>query len=189
MHSQEEPIQLPELINGCIRHHQRYQTVLYNRYHQMLWDLAYKRTSNPHDAEDVLQDAFIAIFENLHQYKGTGSFEGWLRRIVINKANSYYIQKKKHKTESISALPVQDIVDYSSNLWNNDFMLKNLLYQFIAELTPQRRFIFEKYVIEGYSHDEIANQLGCTASNTRSQLYRAKQDLKEKLKHMKLLRT
>ncbi len=169
-----------ELIVGCNNGNERYKTQLYYRYSPSLFGVALRYTRNEADAQDVLQDAFIKIFDSLEQYKGTGTLKAWLTRIVINKALQYYKKQKRQ----------QDVVDsYEDNLYQiedesinySDKLSQQVLLNFIQSLPDGYRMVFNLCEIEGYSYDEVAAMLQCSNSNCRSQLFKAKRILKQKV--------
>ncbi len=134
-------------------------------------------TSNRSDAEDILQDAFIIAFRNLHQLKDEVQFGGWLKRIVVNecirfsKKNIYWNEWEEEKT--------QQIADEATEWWKTvDF---NIIHQEIKGLPDGCRQVFNLYVLEDYSHKAIAESLGISESTSKSQYHRARQLLKERI--------
>ena len=129
------------------------------------------------EAEDILQDAFIKIFSNLGKYEGKGSFEGWMRRIVVNTALKNY-HKSSYQKEKIG------LEDYQEGALNPE-VLSSLheeeIMNVIAKLPDGYRIVFNLYVIEGFSHKEIAAQLKIQESTSRSQLVKARKMLQSKI--------
>jgi len=129
------------------------------------------------EAEDVLQDAFIKIFRNLEKFEGKGSFEGWMRRIVVNTALKNY-NKSSFKKERIG------LEDYQEASMDPDVissLYKEELLKVIEELPNGYRVVFNLYVIEGFSHREIAQELKIQESTSRSQLVKARKMLQSKI--------
>jgi RNA polymerase sigma factor (sigma-70 family) len=129
------------------------------------------------EAEDVLQDAFIKIFRNLEKFEGKGSFEGWMRRIVVNTALKNY-NKSSFKKERIG------LEDYQEASMDPDVissLYKEELLKVIEELPNGYRVVFNLYVIEGFSHREIAQELKIQESTYRSQLVKARKMLQSKI--------
>ena len=128
-------------------------------------------------AQDVMQDAFVKVFKNLNSFKFNGSFEGWVRRIMVNTALERY--RKKHFLYAVS-----DVEDYKDNLVYDDFLdefsAQDIL-KLVQELSPQYQVVFNLYAIEGYSHKEIAEKLGIAEGTSKSNLSRARKILQEKL--------
>jgi RNA polymerase sigma factor (sigma-70 family) len=130
-----------------------------------------------HEAEDMLQDAFISIFSHINQFKSTGSFEGWVKRITVNAAIKI-LQKRKIKVVGITN-DQHELISPDFNVLS-DLSAEDLL-KIISQLPDGYRVIFNLYAIEGYSHDEIAAMLKIKAATSRSQLSKARAILKEKI--------
>lgn len=129
------------------------------------------------EAEDAFHEAFMKVFSHMDQYAG-GSLEGWMRRIFVNTCINYYHKaKNKHLLEDVQEKEylAADMPDVLSQMSADD------IYKLIAQLPTGARVVFNMFVIEGYSHKEIAEQLGLSEGTTKSQLNRAKELLKEKL--------
>ncbi|PSR11761.1 MAG: RNA polymerase subunit sigma-24 [Bacteroidetes bacterium] len=162
-----------EIIRGCQRGKAKYQKELVLRYSPQLMTVARRYCRDDHAARDVLQEAFIKVFRAIDRYEPTGAFPAWLRRIVIN-----------------AALQTKDKASYQREQTNLDavahpLVAPNVLSQMGAEelialiqqLPDGFRDVFNLYVLEGYSHDEIADMLGIAPGTSRSQLVRARQKL------------
>jgi RNA polymerase sigma-70 factor (ECF subfamily) len=138
--------------------------------------LCLRYMDNREDAEDVLQEGFITLFNKLDSYQGTGSFEGWARKIFVNTALMHL-----RKTD---ALGMSDEIEQAYSLFTEEATpvqkigYKELI-RLIESLPPDARTVFNMYVIEGYSHKEIAEELGCTEATSRSKLQRARLRLQE----------
>lgn len=167
---------IDELIKGCIRQKRQAQEELYQLYKKTLFVLCLKYCPNDAEAEDNLHDAFIEIFTNIKNYKGNGSFEGWIKRITINKAIDRYKQ-------SYFLVPIKDDFQQDTTIddYEMDFSLDYLL-TLIQELPHQYRLVFSLYELDDYSHQEIATMLSISESTSKSNLHRAKLILKEKIK-------
>ena len=131
---------------------------------------------NREDAEDILQEGFVTLFTKLDSYQGTGSFEGWARRIFVNTALMHL-----RRTD---ALGLSDDISEARTLYSEEAtpvqkMGYKELMRLIEALPPDARTVFNMYVIEGYSHKEIAEALGCTEATSRSKLQRARLRLQE----------
>lgn len=166
---------LESLIKDCIRQKSKAQEELYNRYKDILFVLSLKYCSNEAEAEDNLHNAFIEIFTNIKKYNGSGSFEGWIKRITINKAIDNY-------KKSYQMVPIKD--DFQDTLIEEkeiDFSLDTIL-SLIQELPTQYRLVFSLYELDDYSHKEIAQMLEISENTSKSNLHRAKTILKEKIK-------
>lgn len=165
-----------ELIKGCIKQNRKAQEALYNLYKNALYVLCLKYCANQAEAEDNLHNAFITIFTNIKNYKGNGSFEGWIKRITINKAIDSY-KKKYHLTPLIEDLAQETDIDENEM----DLSVDDIL-ALIQELPNQYRMVFCLYELDDYSHHEIATMLSITEGTSKSNLHRAKIILKEKIK-------
>ncbi len=129
------------------------------------------------EAEDMLQDGFVRIFAYLHQFKFEGSFEGWMRRIVVNAALKK-LQKKKVVFDEITENK-QEAVSINASAYSN--LGEEVILKLINELPEGYKIVFNLNVIEGYSHEEIAEMLGVQASTSRSQLVKARKMLQQKI--------
>ena len=129
------------------------------------------------EAEDVLVTAFTKVFERIEQYKGEGSFEGWLRRVIVNESLTYLRRNKNMYLETdIEAVDKEpDLAKLESNLEVDDLM------KLIGLLPTGYRMVFNLYAIDGYSHKEIAEQLGISENTSKSQLSRARVVLQKNL--------
>lgn len=166
---------LEQLIIKCGKQDIQAQGMLYKLYANKLFTLCLKYSKNYVEAEDNLQDAFMTIFKKIKQYKNNGSFEGWMKRIVINTALQRYRKESVLdviKDDNIKEEPVEvDTVDVSI-----DYLL-----QLIQKLPDKYRLVFNLYVLDGYSHKEIATLLNISVGTSKSNLSRARLILKEKI--------
>lgn len=172
---------LDQLIKGCIKQNRKSQEELYLLYNKILFALSLKYCHNNSEAEDNLHDAFIEIFTNIKKFKGKGSFEGWIKRITINKAIDRY--KKSCLLTTINNDFLQDTTVNEDEI---DFSLDYIL-SLIQELPHQYRLVFNLYELDDYSHQEIATMLSITENTSKSNLHRAKQILKNKIESKKAL--
>lgn len=166
---------LESLIKDCVRQKSKAQEELYNRYKDILFVLCLKYCSNEAEAEDNLHNAFIEIFTNIKKYNGSGSFEGWIKRITINKAIDSY-------KKSFQMVPIKDeFQDTMIEEKEIDFSL-DVILSLIQKLPTQYRLVFSLYELDDYSHKEIAQMLEISENTSKSNLHRAKTILKEKIK-------
>ena len=147
----------------------------------MLFGICLKYSPNRTEAEDNLQDSFLTIFDRIGQYQGKGSFEGWMKRIVINAAIDRY--KKDLYTVSVDEQRIAE-ADTEIDQQAMQLPLKTIL-GLVQELPSRYRLIFNLYELDGYSHKEIADQLGISSGTSKSNLHRAKLILKEKVLALK----
>jgi RNA polymerase sigma-70 factor (ECF subfamily) len=167
-----------EIICGCIKGDKKAQKALYDKYSAKMLGVCLRYFKNIDEAEDALQEGFIRVFNNIDKFRNEGSFDGWLRRIIVNTALNYYRSNLKHYY-SIDYDEIEEVVEdakLSFDSLNVEFLL-NL----IQSLPEGYRLIFNLYEIEGYSHKEIGIMLGISINTSKSQLMKAKKYLQHKL--------
>ncbi|MEO0405207.1 MAG: RNA polymerase sigma factor [Bacteroidota bacterium] len=168
-----------ELIEGCKQKSRRHQDALFEKYSRMLYGVCLRYTKNGFDAEDVLQEGLVKIYKNIHMYSINNSFEGWIRRIMINTAITHYRKNLKHAYHAdIDDKPEAKVEDAPFGV--SEFTQEELL-NVINALPDGYRMVFNMYVIEGYKHKEIAEILGIDINTSKSQLSRAKKYLQKEL--------
>ena len=136
---------------------------------------------NSADAEDILQDAFIKVFEKINQFKSEGSFEGWIRKIGVNTALKKYTLSRYSKELLGQDLSEKESIYFAEPVAYNHLSEKEIL-GLINELPDGYRLVFNLFVIEGYKHEEIAEMLGIQAGTSRSQLAKARIQLQKQIK-------
>lgn len=166
---------LDELITKCIKKDAKAQEHLYRRYANTLFSVSLKYARNYTEAEDILQDGFITIFDKIGQFKNKGSFEGWLKRIVINTALQRYRKQRVFNIVNEEQLEQEDVL-----VDEEDVSLQFLL-KIVQELPDRYRLVFNLYALDGYSHKEIANMLEISEGTSKSNLARARMILKQKV--------
>ena len=165
------------LVEGCKKGDRRAQECLYEKYSAKLYALCCRYVRDRMEAEDVMVTSFMKVFERISQYKGAGSFEGWIRRIAVNESLTY-LRKNKYMYLESDMEQVDRKLNF--NQLENHFEAEDLT-KLIAELPTGYRIIFNLYVIDGYSHKEIAEQLGISENTSKSQLSRARALLRRHL--------
>ncbi len=166
-----------QIIAGCRTGDRKYQELLYQRFSSKMFTVCMRYAAESNSAQDLLQEGFVKIFKNIDKFRGEGSFEGWIRRIFVNtclefvrkKANMYVVQD----TETVK-------VEYQDENALQKLMKEDLM-EMIQSLSTGYRTIFNLYVIEGYSHKEIAELLNVTEGTSKSQLARARYLLQKKV--------
>ncbi len=167
---------LDELIKRCKEQDAHAQGELYKRYNRILFAICLRYSPNFTEAEDNLQDAFITIFKKVGQFKGKGSFEGWMKRVTVNTVLQKYRKQKVYNiVEEGQIEDTEDEVEV-----NEDIPLKFLL-KIVQELPTQYRLVFSMYVLDGYPHKEIAEMLDIKEGTSKSNLARARGILKERI--------
>lgn len=173
MHSDEEKI-----ISGCIRNEYKSQKMLYSKYYNVLMGICLRYCKSKAEAEDVLLMGFHRIYKNIKKYDSRGSFENWLKRITVNIAIDNYRKNVKYYYHN----DVDDFID-------NEILSEQMHHNFTAdeitrkvnELSDGNRMVFNLYVIDGYSHTEIADILDISVSTSKTHLRRARLSLQKKL--------
>lgn len=166
-----------ELIKGCIEQNPACQRMLFEKYAGKMMGVCLRYAQDSMEAEDMLQDAFVKIFQYIGQFKFEGSFEGWIRRIVVNTAIRHLERKKMSFKEIDDHQPDLPSVDPSAY----HFLGEEDLMKLISALPEGYRMVFNLSVIEGYSHDEIAEMLKIQAGTSRSQLVKARKMLQSQI--------
>lgn len=170
---------IKEIIKGCIDGNRRDQELLYRRHSSKLYSVCLQYSGNDEEARDILQEGFIKIFEHLHNYKHEGSFEGWMRRIVVNTA----LEKFRSRHNLFRVDDIDAISEPEAEPDNEDYsglQAVDLLF-IIRELPPKYRMVFNLYAIEGYSHKEIGQMLNISEGTSKSNLSRARNILQRRV--------
>jgi RNA polymerase sigma factor (sigma-70 family) len=169
---------LKEIVKGCLKNDRQMQSELYKMFAPKMYSLCLRYSANIHDAQDLLQEGFVKVYDNLENFKWKGSLEGWMKRIFVNLALDKYRSR-------ISLLSIDDVAENqepSDNELNAlDSISEKEILELIRQLPDQYRMVFNLYVIEGYSHKELGEMLNIRESTSRSNLARAKMILKEKI--------
>ena len=169
-----------DLIDGCRRNNRAAQKALYDQMAGKMMTVCCRYVKDRMEAEDILVTSFTKVFERIDQFKGDGSFEGWVRRIVVNESLSYL---RKNKTMYLETDLENADREGSQQALDTDLEAEDLL-RMIAELPPGYQMVFNLYAIDGFSHQEIAEQIGITESTSKSQLSRARIHLQAKLQKL-----
>lgn len=166
-----------EIVKGCQAGKERCQKMLYDRFSSLVMGISMRYAKNRDDAQDIFQDVFVRVFVSIKHFKFLGSFEGWVRKIAVNSAVSWYRQEVKEKTVDIDMeADIPDVmVDEELPFTEGD------LLGLIQELPSGYRMVFNLFAIEGYKHEEIAEMLGCSVGTSRSQYFKAKKSLKKRI--------
>ncbi|MBO4571722.1 MAG: sigma-70 family RNA polymerase sigma factor [Bacteroidales bacterium] len=170
-----------ELIDGCRRNDRRAQKQLYDLYAPRMLAVCMRYTGSRENAKDVMQEGFLTVFDKIGTYKGQGSFEGWMRRVFANQSLMYIRKNDALKyADEIDSVPESGL-----GLESGDPLgalgAKEIM-ELISAMPAGFRSVFNLYVLEGYSHQEIAEALGITEGSSRSQLSRGRIWLQERIK-------
>jgi RNA polymerase sigma-70 factor (ECF subfamily) len=166
-----------DLITACMRRERWAQKLLYEEHYPKMMGICLRYAGNQDEAVDILHEGFIKVFKNLHCYEPGTSLHAWIRRIMVNTAIDYYRKMVRRRTEDIEVAEQSVMLepDVLSQLSEQEIL------QAIQELSPAYRAVFNLYIIEGYSHKEIADLLQITESTSRSNLVKARLKLQESL--------
>jgi len=178
-----------QIIEGCKKGNHHSFSLLYNKYAPLLLGVCFRYSKTMDEAEDVLQEGFIKVFQKINTYKGKGSFEGWMRRIMVNtainnfKANSKHYYHEDVESDSKIGLKTDETIPFEiENEFNKDIVVK-----LIHELPSGYQMVFNLYVIEGLTHKEIADELEISINTSKSQLSKARKWLRNKLEEYKIM--
>lgn len=165
-----------QLVDGCKKAGPVAQRELYDRYSRRMFGVCLRYAASREEAEDLLQEAFLTVFEKISSYKGSGSLEGWIRRVVVNTALQHFRKQKLTwvDVENAPDIPAGEEVSLET---------KELL-RMIQELPTGFRTVFNLYAIEGYSHAEIGSLLGISENTSKSQYSRARAQLMDKVQRL-----
>lgn len=176
-------LSLNQLIENCKINDTKAQGELYKLFSSKLFSVCLKYSRNYVEAEDNLQDSFLTIFNKIEQYKNKGSFEGWLKRITVNTVLQRYRNEKFF--EIINEDAIEDVeLEIDEEHVSIDYLLK-----IIQELPDRYRLVFNLYVLDGYSHKEIAEMLKINLGTSKSNLARARQILKQTIENYKTIQS
>jgi RNA polymerase sigma factor (sigma-70 family) len=165
------------LLDGCRRQDRHAQRFLFEHFSARMLSLCCRYIKDRMEAEDIMVIGFAKVFDRIRQFKGDGSFEGWIRRIMVNESLTYLRRNKSMYLETDIGMaerePDYDKLD--TTLETED------LVRLISELPAGYRIVFNLYAVDGYSHQEIAAQLGISENTSKSQLSRARAHLQKRL--------
>lgn len=169
-----------DLAKALVRKENRAYQLFYDRFSGKLLAICSRYISDRMAAEDVMVEGIMKVFEKVGQFSFSGSFEGWVKRLIVNEALMFLRSKKLFDVDISQASDISQNIDFDT-----DFELEELI-EMINELPIGYRTVFNLYAIEGYSHAEIAGMLGISEGTSKSQLSRARMILQEKLKKKEL---
>jgi len=171
-------LSIEQLINDCKKKDIKAQEQLYRQYAPKLFSVCLKYSRNYNEAQDNLQDGFLLIFEKINLYSFKGSFEGWLKRVMINHILQLYRKQTFLSIVNEEITEVVDVIIEDEVTVSLDYLLK-----IIQQLPDRYRLIFNLFVIDGYTHQEIADLLNINIGTSKSNLSRARLILKDKIEN------
>ncbi|OFY35585.1 MAG: hypothetical protein A2W91_07920 [Bacteroidetes bacterium GWF2_38_335] len=167
-----------KLIKKCLKKDTGALEELYKQFSPKLYGICLRYTKNKMEAEDLLHDGFIRILDNLETYRGDGSFEGWLCRIMVTTAINYYRKKgTRYEDVEINNIGQEDVIENDIT----SMMSHNEMLDVIQQLPEGYRVVFNMYAIEGYSHKEISEMLNISENTSKTQLLKARRTLQKKI--------
>lgn len=168
---------LDKIIDGCRRGRRKSQEALYRRFAPAMYGIALQYASGEDDAKDILQEGFMKVYRKLDQVKNPSAFPGWIRRVMINTA------LEKYRSQVVMQRMDESHADHDVDAGDEVFGRLGCeeLVSLIQTLTPGYRMVFNLYAIEGYSHQEISEELGISVGTSKSNLSRARAILQEKI--------
>lgn len=167
-----------EVVEGCARGDKKYQQQLYKAMYSQMMAVCYRYASRPEDAKDLFQEGFMKVFDKIGKFNFKGSLQGWIRRIMVNHAIDHYRKHKKHFAMSESMVKAENIANepldesYLGNISSKE------LLEMVQKLSPAYNAVFNMYVLDNYTHAEIAQELDISEGTSKSNLSKAKQNLK-----------
>ena len=171
---------IDSLLEGCKMGERKAQESLYKTLSAKMMGVCMRYAKDTNEAEDVLQMGFIKVFQKVSEFRSEGSFEGWIRRIMVNTA----IESYRKNLRTLNVVDIDEVHDQPQTTFDmSGLELKDLL-KLVQQLSNGYRLVFNMYVIEGFSHKEIGEQLGISEGASKSQLSRARAILKEKILKM-----
>lgn len=169
-----------QLIAALKRGESRAHKVVYERFAGKMLAVCTRYCSNRDDAEEVMLDGFMRVFEKIEQFREDGSFEGWIRRVMVTESLMFLRKSKQWRQET----SIEDVTVEPDYEWADTALNESDLLRIVNQLPDGYRTIFNLYAIEGYSHAEIADMLGISEGTSKSQLSRARAILQMSLKKM-----
>lgn len=166
-----------DLLEGCRARDRRVQELLYQRTASKMMAVCMRYARDKMEAEDSLQLGYVKVFQKINDYRGDGSFEGWIRKVMVNTA----IESYRKNLRTLNLVPIEDGYDQPSTGFDFSRLGMQDLLRLIQGLADGYRIVFNMYIIEGYSHKEIAATLGISEGASKSQLSRARAILKQEI--------
>jgi RNA polymerase sigma-70 factor, ECF subfamily len=175
-----------QIIAGCLEGKRKAFSLLFKTYAPVMLGVCMRYCKNRIDAEDVMQDGFIKVFSQIHKFRREGSFEGWIKRIMINSAIDNYQSNLKHAFhEEVDTIAESTVIaereDEDDDLPDELNIPHQKLMEMIQELPDGYRVVFNLYAIENLNHKEIATLLGISENTSKTQLLKARKALRKKI--------
>ncbi|HQS50737.1 MAG: RNA polymerase subunit sigma-70 [Sphingobacteriales bacterium 17-39-43] len=168
---------IDSLLDGCKKGDRKAQESLYKALAPKMMGVCMRYAKDTFEAEDILQMGFVKVFQKVSEFRSDGSFEGWIRRIMVNTA----IETYRKNLRSLNVVDIDEVYDQPQSTFDMGKLELNDLMKLVQQLSNGYRIVFNMYAIEGYSHKEIAKELGISEGASKSQLSRARAILKDKI--------
>jgi RNA polymerase sigma factor (sigma-70 family) len=171
-----------QLVEGCKRESRIAQKELFSKLYGRLLSICMRYSDDRDEAEDILQNGFIKVFKSIDNYKGDGSFEGWVKRIIVNTAIDNYRRKKIRPVVTDTELTDRMGDQLEDELEDESVYEKipiSAVMEAVQKLSPAYKTVFNLYVLEGYNHNEISETLGISVGTSKSNLSKARFNLKK----------
>jgi RNA polymerase sigma factor (sigma-70 family) len=170
---------LDDIVKKCVKGDRKAQHELYKIFYSKMMGVCYKYSNNAEDAKDLLQDGFVKVYSNLKKYNFEGSLEGWIRRIMVNTAIDHFRKNKNiYMVDDEDNYILENSKSESADSIYSQFGEKDIM-DAIQSLSPAYKTVFNLNVIEGFQHKEIAEKLNISEGTSKSNLAKAKQNLKK----------
>lgn len=171
------------LIQGCKNKDRESQRLLYQHYYSYALSICVRYSRNMAEAKEVVNDGFMKVFDKINQYQQDAPFKGWLRKIMINASIDQYRKELKHQHHSSIELAASSSVQAEAitRLSHEELM------QLVQQLSPAYRTVFNLYVIDGYTHEEIGKLIGISSGTSKSNLMKARENLRGMLFNLNLI--
>src|SRR5690554_2360665 len=173
-----------EIIEGCKKQDKTFQEYLYKKSYGLFFKVCSRYAKDMEDAEQLTHDGFIKVFKNMNQFEGKGSFEGWMRRIMVNTCLDY-LKSKQIKEENKTVLADEIIENNHFNITNNaldNIALKELI-ELIQTLPTMSKTVFNLFIIDGYPHKDISKMLNISEGTSQWHVNNARKILKKRILH------
>lgn len=175
--------ELKVIIDGCVRNSEKHQQKLFRMFYGKMYAVCLRYMKDEDVAKDLVQDGFIKVFDKIGKYNHKGSFEGWMRRLIVNTCIDFIRKQKNHFVAMDNDAVMKDVDDQlriEEGVDEQILQIKaELAMEAVQELSPAYRTVFNLYVIENYSHREIAEILDISEGTSKSNLAKAKQNLRK----------
>lgn len=171
-----------EIIQGCVNSDSKSQQIIYQKFYGKMLGVCMRYSKDRESAKDILQDGFVKVFINIKQYGGNGSFEGWIRKVIINTALDS-IRKNKHLIQYADSGYVEENAEEIKEEETTEYanISTEQIMEAVQQLPNAYRTVFNMYVVDGFTHKEIGEQLGINEGTSKSNLSKAKVHLKKTL--------